>query len=656
MFRIKKLDIFMIKQFMLLFVGTFFICQFVLMMQFLWRYVDELIGKGISMEVMAQFFWYMGLSLVAQALPLALLLSSLITFGNLGESSELTAIKAAGISLMQAMRSLIVVAVVICLGSLYFQNYIAPEATFKMRQLLVSMKQKSPELEIPEGIFYDGIPGSNIYVQKKDMQTGKLYGIMIYRMTGSYEDQQIILADSGMLQTTADKQHLLLSLWSGEWFENMQSQQLGGSASVPYQRQTFTTKQLVLDYDGDFNVADASLFSADARGKGIEQILHDRDSLSLVYDSIGHSYYTAAQSRYYTEFPLSGRDSTVAEKRAASSTLNLDTLFNRLPDNEKQRVVNMALSNVQSQMSELEFQAMIMNDADRILREHNIEAISKFTLALSCLIFFFIGAPLGAIIRKGGLGIPVIISVVVFIIFYILDNTGYRMSRGGMWSIWFGKGLATAVLAPLAVFFTYKANNDSVVFNMDAYRTFFIRLLGLRQKRHVFGKEVIINDPDYRADAVALNRITDEVTVYARQHSLIRMPNPVKVFFRYEPDHEIERISDEMERVIEDLGNTRDKFILTELNHYPIVSVKAHTRPFEHRWMNIVAAIIVPLGLFLYFRMWKFRLRLHHDLNVIRDTNQKIVGRINEMLPAAEPDATPTAAPAPTPADAPAES
>ena len=347
MFRIKKLDIFMIKQFMLLFVGTFFISQFVLMMQFLWRYVDELIGKGISMEVMAQFFWYMGLSLVAQALPLALLLSSLITFGNLGESSELTAIKAAGISLMQAMRSLIVVAVVICLGSLYFQNYIAPEATFKMRQLLVSMKQKSPELEIPEGIFYDGIPGSNIYVQKKDMQTGKLYGIMIYRMTGSYEDQQIILADSGMLQTTADKQHLLLSLWSGEWFENMQSQQLGGSASVPYQRQTFTTKQLVLDYDGDFNVADASLFSADARGKGIEQILRDRDSLSLVYDSIGHSYYTAAQSRYYTEFPLSGRDSTVAEKRAASPSLNLDTLFNRLPENEKQRVVNMALSNVQ---------------------------------------------------------------------------------------------------------------------------------------------------------------------------------------------------------------------------------------------------------------------------------------------------------------------
>ena len=631
MFRIKKLDTFMIRQFMLLFVGTFVVSQFVLMMQFLWRYVDELIGKGISMEVMAKFFWYMGLMLVPQALPLALLLSSLITFGNLGESSELTAIKAAGISLMQTMRSLIVVAVIITFGSFYFQNYVGPDANVKMRQLLLSMKQKSPELEIPEGIFYDGIPGSNIYVQQKDMETGHLYGIMIYRMTGSYEDQQIILADSGMLQSTADKQHLLLSLWSGEWFENMQSQQFGGSASVPYQRQTFTTKRLVLDYDGDFNVADASLFSNDARGKGLEQILYDKDSLNYVYDSIGRQFYDAAQKRYYYSLPLSRNDSTAAVKRAEAKTMNIDTLLNRLSDDQRSRAVSMAMNTVQSELSELDFQSMISEDGDRILRGHDIEAINKFTLALSCLIFFFIGAPLGAIIRKGGLGIPVIISVIVYIIFYILDNTGYRMARIGVWTVWFGKGLAPAVLIPVAAFFTYKANNDSVVFNMDAYRTFFRRLLGLRQKRHVFGKEVIISDPDYQADATALNRISQEVASYARDHSLLRMPNPVKVFFRYEPDHEIERISDEMEAVIDDLSNTRDKFVLTELNHYPVVSVKAHTRPFERRWMNIVAAIVVPVGLFLYFRMWKFRLRLHHDLRVIGETNRKIVDRIAEM-------------------------
>ena len=174
MFRIKKLDIFIAKQFGLLFIGTFFICQFVLMMQFLWRYIDELIGKGLSMDVLAEFFWYMGLMLVPQALPLAILLSSLITFGNMGESSELTAIKAAGISLMQAFRSLIVITLLTFLASLYFQNSIGPHAQRQLSLMLLSMKQKSPELEIPEGIFYDGIPNSNIYVHHKDMQSGKL--------------------------------------------------------------------------------------------------------------------------------------------------------------------------------------------------------------------------------------------------------------------------------------------------------------------------------------------------------------------------------------------------------------------------------------------------------------------------------------------------
>lgn len=180
------------------------------MMQFLWRYVDQLIGKGLTMDVLAQFFWYMSLMLVPQALPLAILLSSLIAFGNLGESSELTAIKAAGISLMQAFRSLVVIVIFIALGSFYFQDVVAPSANMSFSRLLLSMKQKSPELEIPEGIFYDGIPQCNLYVQKKDIKTGMLYGVMIYKMTDSYDDAAIILADSGMLQSTAEKSILCL--------------------------------------------------------------------------------------------------------------------------------------------------------------------------------------------------------------------------------------------------------------------------------------------------------------------------------------------------------------------------------------------------------------------------------------------------------------
>lgn len=632
MFRIKKLDLFIAKQFGLLFAGTFFICQFVLMMQFLWRYVDVLIGKGLSMEVMAQFFWYMGLFLVPQALPLAILLSSLITFGNLGESSELTAIKSAGISTMRTFRSLIVISVVVCFCSFYFQNYVGPSANMKMAQLMISMSQKNPELEIPEGIFYDGIPNSNLYVQKKDMDTGKLYGIMIYRMTGSYEDQAIILADSGMLQTTAEKKHLLLTLWSGEWFENMQSQELGASASIPYRRETFADKRIVLDYDGDFNMTDAAALSNNAKAKSLSQLTSGIDSLSMTYDSVGRSIYDDAQRMYYRIPKVNKRDSLAAVKLAQGKTYHFDSIYNKLTKDQKLSAVNMALSSVQSEVTELNFRSMITSDGDRLLREHYIEMINKFTLALTCIIFFFIGAPLGAIIRKGGLGIPVIVSVLVFIVYYLLDNTGYRMARGDMWTVEFGKGLAPAVLIPLAGFVTYKANRDSMVFNIDQWKAVIMKALGWRTKRHVYGKEVIIEDPNYLEDRQLLLNMNDDIRRYVEEHRLKSLPNVVQVFFRYQSDHEVERISDELEKVIDDLTNTRNKVILNELNNYPVLAVKAHTRPFEHKWLNIVSAIIIPLGLFFYLRMWRFRIRLLRDLKQIVQTNDAVTEQITKII------------------------
>lgn len=631
MFRIKKLDIFIAKQFGLLFIGTFFICQFVLMMQFLWRYIDELIGKGLSMEVLAEFFWHMGLMLVPQALPLAILLSSLITFGNMGESSELTAIKAAGISLMQAFRSLIFISVLICFTSLYFQNTIGPNANKQMGLMLMSMKQKSPELEIPEGIFYDGIPNSNLYVQKKDLNTGKLYGIMIYRMTGSYEDQAIIIADSGMLQSTAEKKHLLLSLWSGEWFENMKAQEMAGSAAVPYRRETFTAKRILLDYDGDFNMGDGSSMSNNANAKSFSKIRHDLDSLKEQYDSIGRMYYNEDQRMAYALPKVSVKDSLRSLGLVATNTYNVDSAFSQLTPDRRRAAVGYALQQVKQRASDLDFKQMITSDGDRLIRQHKIEWVRKITLALTCLIFFFIGAPLGAIIRKGGLGLPVLISVLVFIVYYILDNSGYRMARGGMWAIWFGNALAPAVLVPMAVFFTYKATNDSVVFNVDLYTDIFRRFFGLRVKRPIYRKEVVINDPDYAADLARLESITSEIDLYSQSHRLKHAPNWIKVFFRYEPDHKIEAINEELETVIEDLSNSRDRTIVNHLSAYPIMSVKAHTRPFERRWLNIVSAVIAPFGLVLYLRMWRYRLRLWRDLRTVKAENDIIIGRIKAL-------------------------
>ena len=615
----------------MLFMGTFFISLFVLMMQFLWRYVDDLIGKGLSIEVLGQFFWYMSLIMVPQALPLAILLSSLISYGNLGESSELTAIKAAGISLIQSFRGLIFISILIALGSFYFQNYIGPNANMHIAQLLISMKQKSPELEIPEGIFYDGIPQTNLYVEKKDLKTGHLYNIMVYRMTDSYEDQAIILADSGMLQSTADKKHLVLNLWSGEWFENMRTQEMINSASVPYRRETFAHKHIVLDFNGDFNLTDMAGISNDARTKSIQKIQHDKDSLTHVYDSIGKIFYKDALSMYYQEPTLKRNQKKEAIKLSENKLYNIDSAFNKLPVDQRRYIIDQSLSSVQQVVSDLDFKSMETSDGDKLIRLHDIETINKFTLSLICIIFFFIGAPLGAIIRKGGLGIPIIISVFVFIIFYILDNTGYRMSRQGDWAIWFGKGLSMAVLIPMAIFFTYKANNDSTVFNADMYKNMFMKMFGIRIKRSVTSKEVILNDPDYHKAAEQLSNLNIRIANYAKTRRLKSAPNIIKVFFRYHTDHIIEKINDELENVIEDLGNTRNKIIITELNKYPILAVKAHTRPFDHKWLNILAAFIVPMGIFFYFRMWIFRLRLYRDLRTITNCNEVIIEEIRRI-------------------------
>lgn len=202
------------------------------------------------------------------------------------------------------------------------------------------------------------------------------------------------------------------------------------------------------------------------------------------------------------------------------------------------------------------------------------------------------------------------------------------MARKGMWAVWMGRTLAPVVMTPLTVFITYKACNDSMVFNADAWRDMFRRLLGLRTKRSIQGKEVIINEPNYAEDHDKLLIINKDVVAYSKVHKLVAPPNVIKVFFKYHPDHEIERVNEELEGVIKDLSNTRDPYVLQQINQYPILTLKAHTRPFECKWLNILSALVVPLGMFFYFRMWRFRLRLLRDLKQIRFTDTNIINHI----------------------------
>lgn len=657
MLGIKKLDRYILQKFLLIFVGAFFICQFVFMMQFTWRYVDELIGKGLSMEILAQFFWYMGLTLVPQALPLAILLASLITFGNFGESFELTATKAAGVSLLRIMRPLGIVALLMTGVSFYFQNSTSTEAQVNLRTLLFSMKQQSPAVEIPEGVFYNGVPNINLFVQKKNAETGMLYQTIIYKTDQGFEKAQIVLADSARLEMTADKLHLKLDLWNGEQFQALQSDgganMLSNNNGEPYDRETFNYKQLLIDFDSNFNLMDKELLTGMPQAKNMKQIEHSVDSMEHELDSVGRAYYADLNRSYYRIRSLRRADSLQlaailqgkVQRKSSGQVTKVPTVASieaNASNIEMENARQLARSTVRSMQSDLEWKTMVVSDGDYNIRRHWVEWHQKMTLSLACIIFFFVGAPLGAIIRKGGLGMPTVISVAIFIFWYIINTSSMKMARDGSINMALGMWISTLVIAPFGIFITYKANRDSVVFNLDAYRSLLFRWLGIRTKRHLVRKEVIIEDP--RMDLVPgwLDALREDCRAYNQRKQLLRAPNYVQTFFRYEQDEAAKQIRDRIESLVEELSNSRDSKVLALLNEFPSIYAAAHTSPFHSHRANVLAGIFFPLGLILWFRIWRFRLRLLRDLRITVHTcdqlDQVISGRSEEVNDGMAPD------------------
>lgn len=607
----------------MLFIGTFFICLFIFMMQFLWRYVDELVGKGLEMSVLAQFFFYSALTLVPVSLPLAVLLASLITFGNFGERYELLAMKAAGISLLKIMRPLIVFVCGVVGVSFYFQNVVGPIATAKLGTLVLSMKQKSPELDIPEGVFYSEIQDYNLKVARKDRKTGMLYDVLIYDLKEGFDKARVIYADSGRLEMTADKQHLWLHLYSGDLFENLKAQSMK-SQNVPYRRESFREKHTLIEFDSDFNMADESIMSNSSGAKDMKMLQTSIDSMRVVGDSIGRQYYREmADGNFRAPYGLSKED-TVKIRKADLLVYNVDSLYQMASLSQKQKVISSAVSRAEGTSSDLTFKSYTMERNDYSIRKHRTEWHKKITISLSCLLFFFIGAPLGGIIRKGGLGMPVIVSVLVFIIYYIIDNTGYKMARDGKWIVWMGMWTSSAVLAPLGFFLTYKSNKDSVVLNADAYINWFKKIVGIRSVRHLFKKEVIIHDPDYTRIPGDLERLSASCRAYMEQNRLRKAPNYLKLWMADEKDDDVVAINDAMEALIEEMSNTKSPSLVGVLNNYPVIPVTAHTRPFRIHWLNILAGLFIPVGLFFYVRIWIFRIRLAKDMDRIIKTNEQV--------------------------------
>lgn len=617
---------------------TFFIVLFIVLMQFLWKYIDDLVGKGLSMEVLAELFFYAAVSMVPMALPLAILLASLMTFGNLGEKYELTAMKASGISLIRVMAPLIVLVGGIAVGAFFFQNNVLPTAQVKMWTLLFSMKQKSPELEIPEGVFYDQIPGYNLFVHHKDKESGMLYDVMIYDVSRGGDQGTILLADSARLAFTPDNRYLYLHLMHGEQFENLRDQS-SIDANVPFRRETFLDKQVLIPFDANFNRLDDNSMRKQYVGKNISELHHTIDSVNARIDSIG-----VGNTREIKDGPmriLKGETNSfsgfgtpppeAARLTAKGKQLNLDSLILSLDQSGRRQVVDAALQTIRREQAEFEFKGATAADDQKTVRRHEIELIKKYTLSVCCLIMFFIGAPLGAIIRKGGLGTPLVISVFLFLVYYIIDNTGYKMARDGRWIVWMGMWLSTAVLAPLGIYVTWKAMNDSAVFDKDLYLSLLRRILGTRATRKVKYKEVIINDISEDEAIERLTALSQEATAFAERYA--RPQSYITYWMRGYDIAEIRSISAQLEADVSYLMDCRNTIAINNLINYPVLRVLWAYHPARKKWLSRLLAILFPIGIPVWLWGLHSQKNLKADMRRIAANSQKIIGVLREGMP-----------------------
>jgi len=540
---------------------TFFVVLFLLLMQFLWRYIDELVGKGLEFNIIGELLLYASSSLVPLALPLAILLSSLMTFGNMGEFYELTAIKSSGISLRRVMMPLIFLVIMVSVGAFFFANNVLPVTNLKMKSLLYDVRQQRPEVQIAEGVFYNGLDNYSIRVEKKDPITNLLYDIKIYDHSARRGNIKVTVADSGQMKMTADRRNMIITLWNGTTYtERYDGRRKRDKGYYPHQVDRFGEQRIIIAMTGfELMRSDESIFRNSFQMLNVAQLKHVSDSIRQeLNERSSELYKTLLRSSYfklnrphgnvpvylpqaYNNKPAvasdQGRIATAAsnnpspqeiilrrkaaEQKAVASPVELqkpeqlptpvivdrkalteqithvsdfDSLVNSYNSERKQNIYRTATSNATMTQYLLNNTTTDIEFKTKYLRRHEIEWHRKFTLAFACLIFLFIGAPLGAIIRKGGLGMPTVISTLLFIMYYIISMTGEKFVRESVLTGFQGMWLSSFILVTAGVFLTYQATNDSAFLNIDTYLNWVREKVGLRKgillekKTHIVGR------------------------------------------------------------------------------------------------------------------------------------------------------------------------
>jgi len=478
---LKKLDKFVLKSFIGPLVLTFFIVLIILILQFLWMYIDELAGKGLEFKILAELLFQFSLTFVPMALPLAVLLASLMTFGNMGEFSELTALKSSGIPLRRIMMPVILLVALVCGISFLFSNNVQPYSYRKARTLLFDIRRKRPELNIQAGTFNNDIDGFSIKIAAKDPSTNKLEKLLIYDQREKRGNSTVIYADSGYMKITPDESGMIMTLYNGYSYNEMEEKNVPSSnRKYPFRKDFFREQTIVISLTGfDLERSKEDLFKVNSSTQTIKQLLHFIDSIGKFGRQRKENYFREFNTtRLYTErnYFQAGITATDSASMAKLPVLDPVAMLDTLPLDIRREAITKAVENARFATNYLDQKDQFIHNDLKILRIYQVDFHKKFTLAFSCIVFFMIGAPLGAIIRKGGLGTPAVISILFFVVYYVISISTEKMVKEGLVNPVAGMWASCLVLLPIGIFLTYKATTDSAIFNIETYLRFLKKI------------------------------------------------------------------------------------------------------------------------------------------------------------------------------------
>jgi lipopolysaccharide export system permease protein len=476
---VKKVDSFLLKSFIGPLIFTFFIVLIILILQFLWMYVDELAGKGLDFKTLSELLYHFALTFVPTALPLGILLASLMTFGNMGEFSELSALKSSGIPLQRIMLPLIFLIGFIAIVSFFFSNNVLPYSTEKARTLLYDIRKKKPDINIQAGTFYNGVPDFSIKITKKDPVTNRLDNLIIYDHRERRGNYSVILADSGYMRLTKDETGLIMTLYNGYGFNELTEKNVSPSSrKYPARQDYFEEQNIVIPLTGfDLQRSEEGYLKSGPAMLNISQLTFSIDSLNKKYIAkLNDEFKNFKNIKLYVVRNLKANmpdPDSKPETKYSARKFDSKALFDSLTVLEKKAVLLKAIASLKEGNSILAEKNESQHYEIKTIKRYEVEWNKKLTMSFACLVFFFIGAPLGAIIRKGGLGTPAVISIFFFVVYYVISISGQKLVEEDVVGTFAGMWAASYILLPIGIFLTYKATTDSVILNIETYLMFF---------------------------------------------------------------------------------------------------------------------------------------------------------------------------------------